>query len=170
MNIARSRAAREASNFKSGPNISRRITQTAEEIQATLKSVRRQVDKLNRRGLRPAGREFRTALANGNYGLAGTIAHRRMFKRLRSRDFRTTSGQRIVVNRQPVYPPPGQASSFAYAYRLPDVQYGLPGSSTYIMWDFKSHQSSPLFSDPTGQFRDLSFWTGVSPIPLYYHW
>jgi hypothetical protein len=149
---------------------SRAIRLSPDEFQAVAKSVRRHVDKLNRRGVGDAGQAFRDAVSQGRFDAAGTIAHNRIFKRLGSRDLRTLDGDRILVNRGPVYPGPGQSSPFGFNYRLPDLQYGRPGNPNYRIWDFKGIQPSRNFPDPTGQFRDLSDWTGTQPIALYYHW
>ena len=152
-----------------GRNPSTPISVTANEFQAIAKSVRRQVDKLNSRGIGEAGAAFQDAVKNKDFGLAGTIAHNRMFKRLRSRSFITSNGDAVRINRGPVFPGTNGPSR-GYAYRLPDIQYGPPLSSTYRVWDFKGIQKSKNFSDPTGQFADILDWTNVSPTPLYYHW
>lgn len=126
--------------------------------------MRRQVDKLNRRGENAS----RSAVAAGDYRVAGTIAHNRMFKRLGS--VRTESNAPVAINRGPVYPPPGVSPTRGYNYRLPDIQYGLPGSAEYRVWDYKGSGGGHPFSDPTGQFEDIYDWTGQRPQELYYGW
>jgi RHS repeat-associated protein len=146
------------------------VVVSPQEMQAVAKSVRRHVEKLNRHGVREAGQAFRSAVEAGDYQAAGAIAHNRMFKRLSSVDFRTLTGDRVFINRGRVYPPPGVQALRGYQYRMPDIQYGSPGSPMYRAWDFKGSQGGWPYSDPTGQFADVSDWTGVRPEPLFYHW
>jgi RHS repeat-associated protein len=145
------------------------IVLSADEMQATLKSVRRHVDKLNQRRVGRSGAAFQDAVAAGRYDHAGSIAHNRMFKRLDSRKFETLEGNEVFINRSRIYPPPAAAGG-KYKYRLPDVQYGNRGTAEYRVWDFKGIRPTAQFPDPTGQFRDIFDWTGVHATPLYYHW
>jgi hypothetical protein len=148
--------------------LSKPISVTADELQSIQKSVRRQVEKLNRRGIGEAGAAYQAALEAGDYGVAGTITHNRIFKRLRSRTFITEAGETISINKSPIWPVGEPTRGFSY--RLPDVQFGRPGGTGYRVWDFKGIKSTRVYADPFGQFADIKDWTGVTPTPLYYHW
>lgn len=143
---------------------------SSQAMQAIAKSVRRQVDVLNRRGVNASGQRFRQLVDAGDYRGAGGIAHRRMMKRLKSVDFRTLQNDPILFASGRIYPPPGARPSRGFSYRVPDIQYGPAGRPDYRAWDFKGEGGGWPYGDPTGQFADVLDWTGSMPTPLFYHW
>jgi hypothetical protein len=164
------RAAGPSTLHARGRRIGEPIMVSPNEMQSIAKSVRRHVQKLNKRGINSSGERYLDLLAEGDYRAAGAIAHGRMFKRLNSREFLTLNGEKVLINRGRIHPPPGTTSPYGYSYRIPDIQYGSPGTAGFKMWDFKGIHGGWPYTDPTGQFADLAAWTGSRPSALFYHW
>ncbi len=148
-NIAESQAARSASRFKMTENPTTRVLAREDTI-ATIKSTRRQVEKLMKND--PIAQDY---LSRGQFNQYGTYFHNRVFKRLRSANIEGLEIDKTITR-------PGTMGGKGNL-RRPDFQW-QSGTPDYEIWDIKPNGFS--WSD---QFQDLMDWTGVVPQALKYN-
>ena len=148
-NINESRLARQASRFNDYGVVKTRVLSREETI-ATIKSTRRQVEKLMKNDL-----IAQNYIRLGLYDQYGTYFHNRVFKRVRSVNI-----QGLVIDKNIIRP--GTVGGKGNI-RRPDFQWQV-GTLNYEIWDLKPNGF--LWSK---QFDNIKDWTGVVPKALKYN-
>ena len=119
---------------------------------STIKSVRRQVEKLMKND--PKAQQM---LKNGQLDLYGTYFHNRVFKRIKTLNI---AGLEIDKNIYRQGTDGGKGN-----IRRPDFQWKRE-TDDYEIWDLKPNGTD---WSKTSQYQDIYNWTGIEPIQLNYN-
>ena len=133
-------------------------TSRRDDALATLKSVRRHVEVEMKTD--PNAQGF---LNSKNYKRYGTYFHGQVAEYMKL-DSVQSAFPELQVNRR-LYQNEINGSRTG-RYRVPDYQWGKPGTPDYQIWDLKPDQYAWVGSP---QHNDFVNWTGTTPIQLGYH-